>query len=160
MPRSKQNLLDVSPDIVTYVPQDGDEFIVIASDGLYDVMTSQAVVDMVYTTLTELGVAGGISSGYTGETSTLKARLDDLCMKMAKHAFKELNSKDNITVTIALLDRRAARRVSVVLPAPTVKQQESFVARETPKKFPEVDVAKKEQTEDDLMDFLMDDANF
>eukprot|EP00741_Cyanophora_paradoxa_P010585 tig00020537_g10231.t1 len=49
------DLITADPDVHTYTLTDQDEFIVLACDGLYDVMSSQDVVDFVRRKLTEAG---------------------------------------------------------------------------------------------------------
>lgn len=55
-PQSKANLLSCAPDLVTYIPQKSDTFIVIASDGLWDVYTSEEVVEKIHAFLGESNI--------------------------------------------------------------------------------------------------------
>eukprot|EP01041_Mallomonas_annulata_P001380 gene1380-2657_t len=81
------------PEITAFRTQVDDEFIIVASDGLWDVMPSQAAVDMV------------------------KEHLDKYIPSdmMSNHASRILGSADNVTVQILLFRRTAAdvaRRMS------------------------------------------------
>lgn len=56
--KHKTGVLISDPEISSFVPSIKDEFVVIATDGLWDVMTSQAVVDFVHGQLTTEGLLG------------------------------------------------------------------------------------------------------
>jgi hypothetical protein len=90
-----KRLLIVDPEITTVelVPI-LDEFIILATDGLWDVMSSQAAVDMVQTALSNLK---GSESDFAAVTPTELAKIGD---QMANHAVKNLSSQDNVTVMI------------------------------------------------------------
>lgn len=60
-PRQKEDLLSCCPDVVTYFPQSSDDFIVIASDGLWDVLSSEEVIDRVQSFLIESGIYARLS---------------------------------------------------------------------------------------------------
>jgi serine/threonine protein phosphatase PrpC len=59
--RSERPAVTSEPDVTTYNIEEGDEFIVLGSDGLWDVMSSQEVVAFVHTTLQ--GAAPAVVSG-------------------------------------------------------------------------------------------------
>ena len=60
-PRQNEDLLSCQPDVLTYLPQTKDDFIVIASDGLWDVLTSDQVVYKVQAFLRESGIYSRLS---------------------------------------------------------------------------------------------------
>jgi serine/threonine protein phosphatase PrpC len=49
--RSERPAVTFDPDVTTYSIEEGDEFKVLGSEGLWDVMSSQKVVAFVHTTL-------------------------------------------------------------------------------------------------------------
>jgi serine/threonine protein phosphatase PrpC len=59
--RSERPAVTSKPDVSTYRIEEGDEFIVLGSDGLWDVMSSQEVVTFVHTT--QWGAAPAVVSG-------------------------------------------------------------------------------------------------
>lgn len=80
--KSERPFISNEADISTHVVEDGDSFIVLASDGLFDVMTSQEVVSFV--------------------TSKCADDREAVATRVAKEALKR-GSSDNITVIVIWL---------------------------------------------------------
>ena len=76
--------LCVDPDVSQHHIVAGDEFVVVASDGLYDVLTSQQVVDFVT----------------AQTTSNPNTKLSTIAKKLTARAIKN-GSLDNTTVSAA-----------------------------------------------------------
>jgi protein phosphatase 2C family protein 2/3 len=53
-----KRVLIPDPELSCFYPTQGDEFLLIATDGLWDVMTSQAAVDFARNLLTQEGLLG------------------------------------------------------------------------------------------------------
>ena len=54
-----QRVLVADPELGAFYPTTRDDFLLIATDGLWDVMTSQAAVDLAKTLLAEKGLVIG-----------------------------------------------------------------------------------------------------
>ena len=108
-PRQKQDLLSCCPDVITYIPQSKDDFIVIASDGLWDVLTSDEVVDRVRNFLKESGIYSRLSEEQkrlsSSEAQSIKEQIKEFAFQLARYATKSLQSRDNITVMILLFQK-------------------------------------------------------
>jgi serine/threonine protein phosphatase PrpC len=175
------------PEVTSFYFQSDDEFVVIATDGLWDVMSSQAVVDMVWTALSEQQLYP--ISGSPDETF-ISSALDKIGESLANHACQALNSADNITVMIILLRHSSSPLTSAPAPRRSSRIADSSsysedkpvpnsTARSSAKVLPPPregggggsgsqsasGAAEKRKletgvSEDDLMRFLMDDSNF
>jgi len=93
-----------APDITHYCPRSGDEFLVLATDGLWDVMTSQEAVDWVVAKATTAGLLGSSGTDFLQNETASKAELSRLADELAHNAVK-LGSMDNVTVMLIFFDR-------------------------------------------------------
>ena len=105
------------PEITSFRPLLEDEFIIIATDGLWDVMTSQDAVDFVCEALRSSGIdfdamKRGIDISINEEL--VKRKLDGIADLMASHAYTPLGSQDNITVMILLINRCCSSSSGVI----------------------------------------------
>jgi serine/threonine protein phosphatase PrpC len=115
------------PDVTQFEREhETDRFIIIASDGLWDVMTSQEAVRFVQQILAgsvgALGAGGEVKGGmktrrpsrslskwmrtYSGDTSMVRAVLDTRKAKIAKYLVEESlrrGTADNVTVIVIWL---------------------------------------------------------
>lgn len=78
--------VSAEPEIKSWKLQDGDDFLILASDGVWDVLSSQAAVDIVRQCMSE--TAGGMSGG-GGDVKEAARRLTN--------AAYSYHSMDNIT---------------------------------------------------------------
>jgi len=125
--RSERPFVCADVDIrETEILPEEDEFIVLASDGVWDVMESQDVVDFIHRTLkasvgsisdgtgrstmnrrkTEMSMSDW-SSQYSDDSTMIKAAMSTRRKKMARYVAEESlrrGSMDNITVVIVWLD--------------------------------------------------------
>lgn len=92
------------PEITSFRTQADDEFIIVASDGLWDVMASQPAVDMVREQLSK-AIPGGTSASGAMSKEIVQDHLSRIADMMANHASKNLGSSDNVTVQLLLLRR-------------------------------------------------------
>ncbi len=83
----KDQAISNEPEFQTHQLSEQDLFLVLACDGLYDVLSNQQVVDFVYTDILE---------------ATGNVNLDDVALKLANHAIEQ-GSTDNVTVCIITL---------------------------------------------------------
>ena len=95
--------------MITYIPQSKDDFIVIASDGLWDVLTSDEVVDRVRNFLKESGIYSRLSEEQkrlsSSAAQSIKEQIKEFAFQLARSATKCLQSRDNITVMILLFQK-------------------------------------------------------
>lgn len=90
------------PDVLSFVPRrcgdkgTDDRFIIIASDGLWDVMSNQEAVDMVNEQAST--ICGGQDTSYSQLT---ERDISQICERMAQNSVAKLGSRDNVTVEIA-----------------------------------------------------------
>ena len=80
-----------------------DEFVVIATDGLWDVMSSQEVVTHIKSKMEKVGLLGSGGSASNKANDVITAELSRLADALANHAVQELRSQDNVTVMIVYL---------------------------------------------------------
>ena len=101
-----RSVLIPDPELSCFYPTVADEFVVIATDGLWDVMTSQAAVDLVRGLLVENNLLTS-SSSRSGMSSVgadvISMSLAQIANKVAVHSVSSLGSMDNVTVLIVLL---------------------------------------------------------
>jgi len=90
--KSPNTLITATPAMTQVELEDGDHFVLIACDGLFDVMTSQEAVDFVKAEL-------------VGVLDPSAEHLEEICQKLVRHALADLNSRDNVSVIIVLLSR-------------------------------------------------------
>ncbi|KAF4735892.1 hypothetical protein FOZ63_032923, partial [Perkinsus olseni] len=91
LPADQTPLVISEPEIHAEFIQDGDEFIVIACDGLFDVLSSQEVVDFVRSRLLHMP---------KGEQDPAV-----VAQELVSDAIMEKNSRDNVTCLIVMLKR-------------------------------------------------------
>eukprot|EP01041_Mallomonas_annulata_P020486 gene20486-40274_t len=84
------------PEITAFRTQVDDEFIIVASDGLWDVMPSQAAVDMVKEHLDKYipKESGTEEQTPRDQITSQLSRIGDM---MSNHASRILGSADNVT---------------------------------------------------------------
>ena len=83
------------PELMCCELEEGDEFLVIACDGIFDVMTTQEVVEFVHK---------GLASG--AEPSAVVHNLMDNCVAKERPESNGLGG-DNMTVMLVLLAKQA-----------------------------------------------------
>lgn len=105
-----EGALVAEPEIEQWTLRSSDEFVVVACDGLYDVMTSQQVVDFV-----RERIQRGVVSTYGSNG------LADICEQLTREAVHARNSKDNVSVIVAVLTNEPPPKTTA---AP--KQSSSF----------------------------------
>ena len=104
-----KQLKDFGPKILTVEPEitildinsDIDEFIVIATDGLWDVMTSQQVITIIKEMLIKANLLNKIIIN-----SNDIIELNKICDYLTNYAIKTLGSLDNVTVMILLFTKQ------------------------------------------------------
>lgn len=184
-----EEALTPCPDVLSFIPRRSgtgdkeDEFIVLASDGLWDVMSNQEAVDRVASALEALS-----------EPPT-ERDVCRICESMSIEAVTKLGSKDNVSVEIALFvgsngysaamdaipdcdDRCSSYRGTSTAQDAKIEAVESRFASAPAKRASSAPWAaelksaatpREERKEgakayvlddDDLMDFLNDDSNF
>lgn len=108
--RSERPAVTSKPDITTFDVEDGDEFIVLASDGLWDVMSSQDAVTFVHNTLQSpnplLENDSDKESTLESETTPISVVHDKMADMLVAEALKR-GTTDNVTVIVLWLKRRA-----------------------------------------------------
>jgi serine/threonine protein phosphatase PrpC len=153
--RSFNQVLIVDPEISLFFPVKDDQFMIIATDGLWDVMTSQQAVDFIHSEFVKLGHSFPLRKaiffslivfivfmflpflefdGFPFES--WKPKLNKIAEKVIAYAVDTLRSSDNITVMIALThshqtDRptssmTASSSFSASLPYSTLNNQDPF----------------------------------
>ncbi len=92
----EQQAVCAVPSITTLNRSKDDAFIVLASDGVWDVMTSQGVLDFVYTRLCSL---------YRDSTSNYELNLlPSIADELIQRCVETLGSVDNMSCIIVLLN--------------------------------------------------------
>jgi len=89
----KDQMVSCTPDVTTYKRQAGDEFIVLACDGVWDVMSSQDVVDHVREMLDS--VVGG-----SQKLSAIAESVLDRCLSEVDPSLQFGRGGDNMTIVI------------------------------------------------------------
>lgn len=83
-----------NPDIFDHKIDKNDKFMVLACDGLWDVMTDQDVVDYV------------LSEYYNIESGQRIKKRINVAKKLADHAIGKLKSSDNVTVLVVFFNKQ------------------------------------------------------
>lgn len=99
-------ILICDPEISSFSPITQDEFMIVATDGLWDVMTSQQAVDIVLEECSKIGLVLPPSDSMTID---LKSKLDKIANILLSRAL-ELGSTDNITVMIIVISSTQLQR--------------------------------------------------
>ena len=102
-------MLIADPEITTFRPCGlVDDFVVIATDGLWDVMSSQDVVNFIRGKMDKAGLLGG-GTGPPKPADALAVELARVADTLANHAVTDLRSQDNVTVMIVYLRNASGR---------------------------------------------------
>ena len=99
----------VEPVITSFRPLPEDEFVIMATDGLWDVMSSQVAVEFVIQKIQEAKLdVEALKNGYVDRINVdnVKSILNSIGDWMANKAY-DMGSQDNITVSIVYLLRSA-----------------------------------------------------
>jgi hypothetical protein len=94
--KKPKKLVSASPELSEIRLQDGDEFLIIACDGLWDVLSSKEAVAFVRDRLKGSGASSGGGDSYVNAP-----RLNAIANELVKHAIDEKKSSDNVSVLIA-----------------------------------------------------------
>uniref|UniRef100_A0ACD5Z2D3 Uncharacterized protein n=1 Tax=Avena sativa TaxID=4498 RepID=A0ACD5Z2D3_AVESA len=86
------------PEIMTTIRSDDDDFLILASDGLWDVVSNKVACDVAIECL-EYGQAGHNSGSSTPVGQQPEPRCDDAAAILARLAFSR-ESSDNISVVV------------------------------------------------------------
>eukprot|EP00615_Pteridomonas_danica_P000959 CAMPEP_0114345648 /NCGR_PEP_ID=MMETSP0101-20121206/12416_1 /TAXON_ID=38822 ORGANISM="Pteridomonas danica, Strain PT" /NCGR_SAMPLE_ID=MMETSP0101 /ASSEMBLY_ACC=CAM_ASM_000211 /LENGTH=546 /DNA_ID=CAMNT_0001481779 /DNA_START=23 /DNA_END=1663 /DNA_ORIENTATION=+ len=92
-----KGLVTCSPEMTNIRLKEKDEFLLIACDGLWDVLTSQEAIDFIKTRLTSLTTTTSSSKMITTD------QLSDISNELVKHAIDDKKSTDNVSVLIAMI---------------------------------------------------------
>lgn len=117
---SHKPILVADPELSCFSPIKGDEFVVIASDGLWDVMPSQAVVDAVREKLVEEDILP-FDPEKAIEASKISEVLSRIGNQIAVYAVNDMNSGDNVTVMVVLI-----AHVAQYVPLIPLRKETSF----------------------------------
>ena len=148
-----------------------DEFIIIATDGLWDVLSSQAAVDLIR----DLMQKNSLLSNDEIDMKILSSSLSKISNSVADHAVAS-GSQDNVTVMIIKIcglnlengncddeDNDELPKMSSVSSSTTT----ATVFHKLPSKPVDTKIETKAEIvnkskgdDDDMMDFLLDDSNF
>lgn len=188
--RSPRPLI-VDPDITTYTPsnhqgEEGsgssamDEFILVATDGLWDVMSSAEAVTLVRELMGKSKILPRCdSAGSVAATAPFKSdeaiasELSKIADYVVNRASKTLGSQDNVTLMIIRIDGLLASFEDSFDNIDDFEDAEVNAYSSTSSRqiadFPSVfqdglresrKTVEKKKDEDDLMSFLLDDGNF
>ena len=132
------------PDLTSVKLRDGDDFLLLGCDGVFDVLTSAEATSFVRDRLGQ------------------GRNLDDAAMDLVRHAIDDRDSRDNVSVCLVKLQRTAPEVYAegAVAASQGVPVAEPLQAANAPR----APAAKPRKTgvldDEDLMDFLMNDDNF
>ena len=132
------------PDLTSVKLRDGDDFLLIGCDGVFDVLTSAEATSFVRDRLGQ------------------GRNLDDAAMDLVRHAIDDRDSRDNVSVCLVKLQKTAPEVYTegAVAASHSVPVAEPLHAANAPR----APAAKPRKTgvldDEDLMDFLMNDDNF
>lgn len=180
-----QGALVVDPEVSSWSLSQDDAFIVIATDGLWDVMKSQEVVEFIER---ECQQEGQLLTSWTSAPTALdevKTKLSGIAEKLALYAVHEKNSNDNVTVMIVLIASTKPSRplmtssssaavssssmsltTALMMSRPSLNEPPPVRLEPSPKRDAVISSVKKSNLsdynilEDDDMAFLQDDSNF
>lgn len=93
-----------TPEITMYCPENYDTFMIIASDGLWDVFSSQQAVDWVREKATTSGLLGGMAVDLLINEAACQPEIETIAQQLAQEAVAK-GSMDNITVMLVFFDR-------------------------------------------------------
>lgn len=172
--RPKMCVVDNNSD---HIDNDGickDEFIIIATDGLWDVLTSQAAVDLIRDHMQK----NNLLSDDIDDEKTISTHLSKIANNVADHAVT-IGSQDNVTVMILKICglnlengsfyedddddvnlQKGSNKVAseLILESNVFDKLPSKPITQIESKG--VSIEKKKMDDDDMMDFLLDDSNF
>ncbi|KAH8086115.1 Sigma factor PP2C-like phosphatase [Aureococcus anophagefferens] len=125
--------------------RDGDDFLLIGCDGLYDVLTSEEAVD------------------FARDQLRAGRPLDAAALNLVHHAIDDRDSRDNVSAQSRR--HRAVNEADAAAGGPSALHGSSRVnaspyAPPAPQGEGRANSKSKIMDDDDLMDFLLDDANF
>jgi serine/threonine protein phosphatase PrpC len=99
--RQVQGAVIATPEIQSVKLEPGDEFILIACDGVYDVMSSQEAVTFIRQHLFD-------ASNNDTRGTTLQKRMHAACRALVNHAINVRFSTDNVSVVVVCFDNTAS----------------------------------------------------
>lgn len=89
------------PELSCFRPSKYDEFIIQATDGLWDVMSTDSAALYAREQLVNERLIGDRRDDLSCQE--VKLRLNNICNRMAINAVSNLHSMDNVTVSIILI---------------------------------------------------------
>jgi serine/threonine protein phosphatase PrpC len=92
--RRLKTYVTAEPEVKTRQLQDGDDFLILASDGVWDVLSSQEAVDIVKQAISEGSPSNTTSNGSVN--GTLTGDIKDAARRLTNAAYGR-HSMDNIT---------------------------------------------------------------
>lgn len=183
--KTPRSLVTASPELSEIRLQEKDEFLLIACDGLWDVLTSEEAIKFIRDRLNQDSNSG------SGTKMVTSDRLSSIADELVKHAIDDKKSSDNVSVLIAkvvspeldggLFQSSTISTSSKISPNKDVKvpfdddddDDDDFDAPDTKSTIPQTVITSSStpgpplhvkgasiDTDEGLMDFLMDDANF
>lgn len=101
----QRGILVPDPEITFFAPCKGDQFVIIATDGLWDVMSSQDAVNFAKSGLEKEGIVFNQDSDSSlgAAPEEVKPKLSKVATDLVNHAINNLGSQDNVTVMILLI---------------------------------------------------------
>lgn len=172
-PQEKNKILISAPEVTSFRFDAGDRLIIIATDGLWDVMSSQAAVDMAVTLLSNRGVSLPVSCENSSSSNSITADLKSVAETMVQHAVNALRSADNVTIMLIVVARdlsrpsypasipfHVTRTSSPPLLSPLCGAESTVISQRAPEHRVETYSPSSAIDDDDLMRFLQDDENF
>ena len=160
-PQEKNKILIASPEVTTFRFEADDRLLIIATDGLWDVMSSQAAAELAVSLLSKRGISLPISN----IDNSIEAELRSTAEAMAQHAVNVLRSADNVTVMLIAIARDTSLpSYPASIPCHVARSPANIVPSEPAVIEPEYRAAAPSQLsaidDEDLMRFLQDDENF
>lgn len=98
--RRLKTYVSAEPEVTKHTLQEGDDFLILASDGLWDVLSSQAAVDIVKQALAD---TADMSNGNGGEGANCFGDVKEAAKRLTNAAYA-YHSMDNITALVVKLD--------------------------------------------------------
>ena len=102
-----EQLITAEPDVSTHRLEKGDEFLVLACDGVWDCMTNQEVVDFVKARLPKPSKAGAKAASAPPDLVAIAEAILDHCIADDPKTTGGIGG-DNMTCIIAMLPREYA----------------------------------------------------